>query len=434
MLVEFFNNLETRIENARQDEIAFRKMIPQTGFIGDYMKYTDRQESPGSFHFWVAVTILGACIQRRAWISKGMYNVYPNLFTLLVAPSGICRKSKAIDLGIELVEEFPWMNVIADKTTPEALLQALMYGTKALEADTQGQGQAKTLVGEDNTGLIKAGEFVDFVNKQNHNSGLVPMLTNLYDKSVYRYICRNKPPIILKNIAIQLIGGCTPDWFANELPPAAFGGGFMSRFIFMVKGARDRSICFPENPEPLEKQKLQTALLRIRATVTGSIPFEHDARVWFEDWYKKTEYEQVEDSALTGFHERKPDMILKVALILCAAECRKLISLRDVITAHDVVNWTQLRAYAAFKNVDLSPLGQIATVILDFIDNQAGWVSRRTILRKFSRRLPNGLEDLTRIENMLQESGDIKIEASAKSGAVSKQYMRVHRKEQEDAE
>lgn len=429
--VEFFNNLEGRLEVAQEEEKKFRAMLPTTGFIGAYLKYTDRQESPGSFHGWVAITILGACLQRRAWISKGIYNVYPNLYTLLIAPSGICRKSKAIDLGLELIMDFDWMNIIADKTTPEGILQALMYGTKAMES--QNGAPLQTAAPTDSTGLIQAGELVDFVNKQTHNSGLVSLLTKIYDcPNAYRYLTRNKAPIILKNIAVSFLGGSTPDWFAKELPPAAFGGGFMSRFVFMVKAMRDRSECWPEKPDPSEKKLLQEIMLRARAQVTGNIPFEHEARVWFESWYKETELEQVEDSNLTGFHERKPDIILKVALILCASDCRKVISLQDVQRAHAIVSWTQARAFIAFRDVDLSPLGLLANQIMDFIASQPSWVTRRSVMRKFSRRLPNGTMDMEKIEALFEATQEIKIEAKGSGGTISKRYLKVHKEDQDD--
>lgn len=424
MQVEFsFSAIEQSVEIAKADEGFFRDMIPKEGFLGAYMKYTDRQESPGTFHFWTAATLLGACLQRRAWVCKGIYNVYPNLYTMLVAPSGKCRKSRAISLGLELIEDFDWLNVIADKTTPEAMLQALMYGTKYMESDGAG-APARVMTDVDNCALIRAPELVDFINKQNHNSGLVALLTNLYDcPSSYKYLTRNKSPVVLRNVAIQMLGASTQDWFAKELPTSAFGGGFMSRFIFVVKQVRDRSIPFPEAPGPDEKRELQSMLLRIRANFTGNIPFEHAARVWFEEWYNENEVEAVDDPNLIGFHERTPDIILKVSLILAASRGAKIISDRDIRQAHSIVSWTQERAFKAFKDVDLSPLGQVGRELLDFLEIQGGTLTRRKIMRKFWHRLPNGLMDMERIEAMLVEAGNITVESGMSHGKTSKIYV-----------
>src|SRR5262245_54745211 len=43
------------------------------GWIRDYLTYTQNQESPTEFHFWVAVSVIGACLGRRVTFDKGYY-------------------------------------------------------------------------------------------------------------------------------------------------------------------------------------------------------------------------------------------------------------------------------------------------------------------------------------------------------------------------
>jgi hypothetical protein len=417
------NLLEESVVAARTEEEEFRRLLPQDGFVGDYMVYTDRQESPGSFHFWTGITILSACLQRRVWVCKGIYNVYPNLFTILVAPSGRCRKTRAMSLGVELIDGFDWLNLIADKTSPEAMLEALMVGTKTMSEEVKGMHGPAV----DSTGFITIPELAVFLGKENYNSGMTNLLTDLYDcRDSFRYITRNSRPVVLRNIALQMLGCTTPDWFGSALPTNAFGGGFMSRFVFVVKKQRDRSITFPESPPPDMKHNLKKLLLQIRARVHGKITFSPAAFKWFDEWYKSTELEMIDDINLMGFVERKPDTILKVATLLAASEMTTELSQPTLERALHIVEWSQSRAFEAFKHVNLTAFGMLRRRILDFVECNGGVVTRRQVLRKFAGQLPNGIRDLEAVEAVMQEAQEVAVKAVNTSGRPRIEYRMVY--------
>lgn len=409
---------EEVLEEARKEEHEFREIIPKTGFLGNYMIYTDKQESPGSYHFWVGLSILSAVLQRKAWVSKGMYNVYPSMYVVLVAPSGKCRKTRAINIGIDLIKEFDFINVIADKTSPEAMLEALQSGTTNMVKNQKGQGVSIDL-GLDATGLIKATELQVFMSKQMYNADMVGLLTDLFDcPDSFRYVTRNKKPIDLQNVAITFLGASTPKWLATSLPDGAFEGGFMSRIIFIVKQVRDRRITFPLEPYPKEKQELKSRLVRIRAKVKGKIPLRPDARQWFEDWYTSGAADMTQDEELSGFVERKPDMVLKMAMLLAASDERTEITLNNIVQAKAILEWTQDRMFQAFEHIELSQLGQTRRKIYEMIEGY-GMVSRRDILRKIGGRLPS-IKVLDEAELIMQEAGDISVCYYRKGGMKGK--------------
>ena len=419
--------LEKLLAKSAQEEKEFRAIIPTAGFIGSYMKYTDYQESPSSYHFWVALSVLSSILQRRAWVSKGVYNVFPNMFMILVAPSGRCRKSRALNLGTELVQDFDFMNIIADKTTPESMLEALMTGTKNLtRVEDQNQGVIDLNV--DSTGFIKAGELSVFLNKQTYTSGMVNLLTDLYDcPKKFKYLTRNKKPIELNNVAVTFVGASTPDWLATSLPEAAFEGGFMSRIIFVVKHYKDRSIALPMDPPRGMFEDLQKQLMQIRKLFRGRIELSQAARKWYVNWYHKLENTPMEDESLSGFLERKPDTVLKVALLLTSSSNpeKKLIQEGDMIQAEKIVSWTQSRMFNAFKNDDMTHLCRLGQKVLDILE-QKGEVSRREIMRKLGSKI-NGTKDLQEIEQILEESGRMEVVhgIANKGGRPSTVYKRL---------
>lgn len=421
---------EQSYADAVEEELQFRSLLPTTGFFYKYMKYTDRHEAPGSFHFWIAATLLGACLQRRCWVSKGVYNIFGNLYTILVAPSGKCRKSRAMRIGCEVVEAFPWMNVIADKTTPEGLLGALQYGTQGLEAMQTGEG-ATINMNSDSSGLIVASELAVFLNKQTYTTGIVGILTDLTEcRPVFKYLTRNKSPIVLKNPIVSMIGASTPDWLATSLPEAAFEGGFMSRILFVVKHYRDRHITFPQELPIVEKTEIKTDILTMRTMYSGEVKLSSEAREWFDQWYRSDQFQTTDDNTVSGFIERKPDMTLQLSMLLAISKQELTINLNTLRQALAIVSWTQERMFAAFDKINLTPLGQIRHKIVEIL-NVKGMITKREVLRKYGGRLQS-YRQIEEIERIMIEAGEMEFgewkSEPGKPGRPSLVYKKVVRK------
>lgn len=374
-------------EDSFKEEQEFAKHLPDAGFFHEYMEYTSRQESPGSFHFWVAASVISATLGRRVWINRGIYELFPNVYTVLVAPSGVARKSRAMSLGTNLVEDFEWMNVAADKTTPEALLASL---DQDVNFDKQKAGETIN-INVDSHAFVRTGEMSVFLNKSSYTQGMVTILTHLYDcPPTFRYKTRTQKEIILNNVSLTFLGATTPDWLAYNTPEEAFEGGFMSRVIFVFKGNRDRNFPIPQEPAEGHVEKLKQMIVEIRQNFKGPIPLSTEAIRYFNVYYKKVheEYTEANSERLGGFIERKPDTLLKLATILSAAEnpYEKMVAERHLRQANHLLALTQERMFESFSKLDISPLGKVQNRILDILYIH-GKASQRFIQRKLGRQV-----------------------------------------------
>jgi hypothetical protein len=409
--------LKTEREKSAIEEESFAKLIPVSGFFADYMDYTSLQESPGSFHFWTAATIIGVALGRRAWVDKGAYLVYPNLFTVLVAPTGECSKSTAMNMGTNLLAGSRWVNVIADKTTPEGMLESLMYGTGPIPKEHE------PLILPDSCGLIKASELAVFLSRASYSQDMISVLTTLYDclpEWIYR--TRNKKEIRLHNIAVSFLGASTPDWLASALPKDAFGGGFMSRFIFVVKQESDRRIIMVKNDTEKRVRALKDQLVKLYASARGEVKLTQDALDWYTNWYYTSKAEPLMDENLRGFARRKQDIIIKLAIILAASHYYDIIDLSTMQQAYNIVTWAQKRAFEAFKFVGLSTLGSLKEQIVTFIRDKGGEVTRGDVTRRFSRQFVNGMKDLDAIEQVWTSSEEVLIKNTITHNRPGKVY------------
>ena len=401
---------------SRVEESIFQNYMPKRGFIKEYLEFTKISEAPGSFHFWNAMCVLSATLQRNLWLAKGIHRIYPNLYVVLVAPSGKCRKTESIRIGVDIAQKIEGINVIADKTTPEALLEALMDGPLEVDIDEDllGAGPSGGSTGAnmkvDSTAFIRSTEMSTFLNKATYSSGMITLLTDLFDcPDEFIYRTRNKKPVMLNNVSITMIAATTSEWLATNLPEAAFEGGFMSRIIWVVKYWRDRVIPFEESPDPKHMAKLVKMLSYIEKHHNGSVQFDQHAKLWYTRWYEKNAMLSADNEKLSGFHERLPHTLIKVAMLLQASEePGNLILKQDyLIRAEKILMWSLEKMFRAFESTELSRMGQLRRLLNSILDHH-GEVSQRDMLRKVAGRLDykGQFEDVRAI---MEEADEIRV-------------------------
>jgi hypothetical protein len=198
-----------------------------------YAEYTEEQESPSLFHFWVGTSVVASTLERRCHINRGYYTLYPNLYVVLIGASARVRKTSAINIGYGVYREAVVDGVmVSQKTTPEAIISIFVDGFKT-----------KAVSG----GVIVADELGVFLGGQAKNMDLMQLLTKWYDcpnHFEYHTLMRGKE--VMNNVYCGMMAGTTPQWLRDSLPPHAVGGGFTSRIIFVYQDKPEKLIPFPD--------------------------------------------------------------------------------------------------------------------------------------------------------------------------------------------
>ena len=99
----------------------------KSGFVETYVRYTEPHGAPESFHWWSAVSLIACALGRRVWLDQWAYLLYPNVYVLLVSPSGLCHRSTVVDMAFGVFQQaLPgWRyKLFAQKGTPEGLIDA----------------------------------------------------------------------------------------------------------------------------------------------------------------------------------------------------------------------------------------------------------------------------------------------------------------------
>lgn len=348
---------------------------PKDGWLGNYLKFTESSEAPTIFHFWVGVSCIGAVLKRNVWYERAHDRIFPNHYIIILDQSAINRKSSACRIGRDLVVEVGTVNVISDKTTPEALLEALMHQ----KPKEDGKGFAT-----DSYGLIYAEELAFFLGKQSYNEGMIIMLTDLADcPRERRYKTRTRQMIYLKEPGLSFLGASTYDWLHDAIPQSAFGGGFMSRVLYVAaEDGKVERVISRSQPDDSLRTDLVTQLADI-ATAKGVVRFTLAGEAWYDDFYYQQRMNQPEDKTMVGYHNRKHDHLVRLSLILAMSESKPLELTPDLMErALLLLDTLEQPMPEAFIDKNASPTGQVNMRILKQLKMAGGRMQRNLLLKK----------------------------------------------------
>src|SRR3990167_5225044 len=137
-----------------------------------WMEFTRDTESPDAYHFWVGATLISSMTKRQVYVDMNFFRIYPNLYTILVGPSG-ARKSAAADLGMATAEAVG-IKKFSDKITGAALIRDLSEASEKRVDEKKGEVELCSPI------MIYASELGVFMGPDAYGSGVIADLTDLY--------------------------------------------------------------------------------------------------------------------------------------------------------------------------------------------------------------------------------------------------------------
>ena len=385
-------------------------------WLKEYHRYTEGQESPDTFHFWVGLSMIASTLERNVMVDMSYYVLYPNLYIILVSDAAICRRTTAVRIGVNILEkqESP-PYIFAQKITPEALIGALCSQCKI---DAEGN------ILQDSSAVVVAEELSVFLGKEAYASGLIAILTSLYDcGDEWPYQTRSRGVEIAYNTCVNMIGASSPEWLRLAIPPDAVGGGFTSRIVFVYQYRSDKVIAFPKltDAQKVAKENLVHDLSLIRR-LKGVFKFSPVAHLWYEKWYKG--HRIALTNAEVGEGElviRKEAILLKLAMCFSVAEDDKLvIEQRHLEMAADALEETEKYMPETLRILASTPVGMDATRVLTIIRRYKRGVRHAELQRKVYHSID--ADRLRTILETLASAQVIEVRDQLLKGGVSYHY------------
>jgi hypothetical protein len=319
----------------------FDQYLPSTrGFLTDFIYATRGVEAPTMFGIWSAIFVLMTAIKREAWIRWFPKPLFPNMYIILVAPPGVCRKSTIVNYAVDVLEGFgdfiedpnfrevKKLALIKNKATPEALLDAMLpiYKGKPVYTFLDVNGQPMKRKGKfvryhrtSEIGIALS-EMAVMLNKQKYSESMIENLMDLYDPhNHWEWRTMGRGVKVLSNLCTSFLAATTPEGFRNSVPQTATGDGFLSRTIVAYQNKTTRRYPFPSpvknGPQMVDLQK---RLAFVAENMQGEYLFSKGATELYIDFYNKHKDEIEMATEEKGLISRIDVQVVKLALLMKA--------------------------------------------------------------------------------------------------------------------
>lgn len=311
---------------SRSSRVKYSKVVPQDSFLGDFLKYMDPLETPYAYDFWTAVYTLSVSVGRSIVVNRPLAPVYLNVFAILVAESGVTRKSTAVRHGTKLARLLAHesMELVEAKITPELL-------EYKLHKQSEEHGRSGV--------AISISELVTFLGREKYVSSMPTLLTDLYDCPELRGGggSLSSGDRTLRNVFVSFLSASTPSWLIRAVNPDVIEGGFTSRVMFIVAEEPKRRQSWPEGlDEDIEGRLLKRLHeIRTKAERVARIEISPGGRSRFDKWYKGRLLHR--DPFRASFQSREDAHILRLAAFLCINDGTYVIQSNHISAAISII-------------------------------------------------------------------------------------------------
>lgn len=340
-------------------------------WLAGYLEYNSETESATLFHKWTGLSILAACLRKKISLSMGRFNVYPNLYVVLVGPAGGPRKSQAITYGIQFLANIPDIIMSADSITPQALIEDLEKSTVEEQMPNGSRFSHSSLT-------VTSKEFESFLGQKQENSRMITYLTDLFDAQElpWKYRTKHSGNNVIPSVFLNLLAATTPDSISNSLPSSAIGTGLTSRIMFVWAEKKAKKVPFPGETakEVALRESLQNDLYIISRMV-GTYQFSPACKNMWIQWYEGYDSDNPDrlckDPIFAGWYERKTLYIQKLAMILAASESNSLIvEWNHFEQAIQVIEEVEVHMPHVFKAVGRSEVAADVDLVISIVKSK----------------------------------------------------------------
>lgn len=387
-----------------------------TNWLDSYLQYTDNTESPVSYHTWCGLSVIAGALQRRVYLQWGLAEtIYPNLYVVLIGPSGRTRKGTAIGIAKDMLKRTAGITVVPESSSGrQAMILAMKRASKNFEDPIDGKIKfhcSVTAFSEELSVFLGQGDIAYLSN-----------LTDWYDsKDDWEYETVGRGKDSLQGLCLNLCGGTAPDWIQSMIPQEALGGGFTSRVIFIVE-ERKRKIV-PEYVVDDATRELGAKLVRDLERIgnlSGEMSFDKEGKDAYVQWYIDQDTKlsagkpAIPDTRFAGYCERRATHLRKLMLICSASRGDDLkLTKADFTKALSLMEAVEVNMPRTFGGLGKARLSDEMATVREFI-KQMGTTTRKALLQRYFRDIDPMA--LSTAEQALQQAGLIKVKLIVDQG------------------
>src|ERR1035437_2808262 len=385
-------------------------------WLDAYLEYTTSSEPPTSYHVWCGLAVIAGALQRKVYLQQGLERtIYPNLYVILVGPSGRTRKGVALGIAKDLLSKVSTVSIAPESSSGrEALILAMKRAKANFTDPTDGRIKehcALSAFSEELSVFLGQGDIKYLAN-----------LTDWYDSKddwAYETIGRGRDAI--QGVCFNMVGGTAPEWIQSMLPREAIGGGYTARVIFIVEEWKKK--ISPDHTLTEKELALYESLehdLNHINLLSGAFIFDPTAKKSYINWYISEDtkmqngYSPVSDYRFAAYCERRTTHIRKVMMLLSASRDDSLVIEQcDFHRALSMMLDAEGKMYKTFGGLGSARNSDSTEKVMEYI-KLLGITTRKALLAKFYRDVDS--QTLKGIEETMSQLGVVSIKLLPKEG------------------
>ncbi len=289
------------------------------------------------YHQAGAFVILSTLLAGTVRLPTSFGTVLPNLWFMILADTTLTRKTTAMDMGVDLLQEIDSDCILATDGSIEGLLTSL----------SMRPGRPSVFLRDEFSGLL------EMLTKRDYYAGMLETLTKLYDGKFQKRVLR-KETLEVRDPVLILFAGGIRERMLSLFTPDHVNSGFMPRFVFITAESdvtKLRPLGPPTERSMGKRHELVSKFRKMHQHYTAipepepgkiALPPTWEAQLTEEAWVR---YNKIENAMLeAGLKSNQPDLMtptldrlcksgLKASVLLAAARCDPVVT----VTEEDLV-------------------------------------------------------------------------------------------------
>jgi len=351
-------------------------------WVKDLIEENQSVETPTSWLYWSLMFCISSAAANAYTLRtlKGNLLYYPNLYIILMGESGL-GKGYPVNLAKRLLQAADITRVIAGRSSIQAIIK---------EAATTRSVAGKAVITDSRIAIIN-GELSTAIIQDPDS---LTILTDLYDRNYnpnWTNLLKGDGAEKLKDPYFTCLFGSSPAHFYDSIPQPNIEGGYIGRNLVIYEEKRSKDVDLLDSEEESVDEdhftnyiipKYVPHLVKIAKNKARLIPSEA-ARKIFNSWRKEWRDTQAQYNDRTGFVNRVPDHVLKVAMCLSLASYTDfgIITGEDIKEAIEKITSLIYASQKAAEGGGLDPLAaqtkRIVDILISAPENQ---ITRKDLL------------------------------------------------------
>lgn len=286
-----------------------------TDFIDLFQDYFKPAISPSLFKTWAGIACLAGGLERRVWVETPQGKIFPNLYTLLIAPPGsgkfIVEQVRDIWRGVLDPDlKLPTFKVAPKNVTKAALVDKLVQAkqNKIIKGEIFPEYHSLLVAAEDFGTLVPSfdREYINTLNDIWNNP-------ELHDESR-----RHGPAQELKitQPILNILGGAQPNYLSTLFADEQTWENGMSRRVIMLYSSGTKRVNPFASPSYDQRLKLELSERLSRySQAHGRVAFSDEAIERIGTWYDEGQPPEPTHAKLRSYNTNRGLFLMKLSCI-----------------------------------------------------------------------------------------------------------------------